>query len=247
MFEILKESVSKKESSILDIESLVAWKRSKKAYGFKTLPKIAIITVFGRQRRFGLRYRKKKIEGLKGANFLIRNKEIVLCTGCGYGASHVIGLCEELRILGVSQFIFIGVAGILDPNYNEAELLYVEKAFSGVGTSYYYQSSEEIVADAVPCNEKLIKEAKIKSVIGWSTDAPFRETKTLKDYYMKKGAKIVEMECAAMYAFSNFYGLNTSCYVITSDTLFDEWKPPKNHALLSAKEQYLISKIKEII
>jgi len=38
----------------------------------------------------------------------------------------------------------------------------------------------------------------------WTTDAPFRETATLINFYSSKGVLAVEMEAAALYAFQTF-------------------------------------------
>ncbi|MEW7280218.1 hypothetical protein ABW636_16630 [Aquimarina sp. 2201CG1-2-11] len=235
-----------KDDAILTMDALVRWKKSKNSYSFDSLPKTAIITVFNTKKAFFSTSKKKKIKGFKGQNFIVENK-FVLCTGCGYGAPHVISLCEELKALGVSEFIFIGLAGMLDEQLNEGELFYLDKVFSGTGTSYYYDKQEMVIPHNLNWIHTLSKKMGISPICGWSTDAPFRETITLKNHYIKQGAKIVEMECAAIYAFANFYKLNAACYVITSDRLTNDWQPPQNISKLIEKEQELITTIKETL
>jgi len=156
-------------------------------------------------------------------------------------------LCEELKALGVSQFIFIGLAGRLNKQLNEGELLYVNRVYSGIGTSYYYGEKETISPKNEDIHTTISKQITISNITGWSTDAPFRETMALKKYYQQKGAEIVEMESAAIYAFANFYNLKAACYIITSDILTNDWQPPKNFSKLSQKEHQLIDKIKQAL
>lgn len=228
------------------MDAFVQWKKSKNSYNFDLLPETAVITVFKRRKPFFSTSKKKVLKGFKGLNFLIENK-FVLCTGCGYGAPHIINLCEELKALGISKFIFIGLAGRLDEQLKEDEIFYVDKAFSGSGTSYYYDKNEVISPNRKNLHIELSKKMNISSISCWSTDAPFRETIPLKEYYMKQGAKVVEMECASVYAFANYYKLKAACYVITSDTLINSWQPPNNIAMLIDKEKKLINTIKKVL
>lgn len=232
---------------ILDAEKLVAWKKSKKLYNFKQLPKTAILTVYSRKNNFISSFLKKTIKGIKGSNFLIDNGNVLLCTGCGYGAPYIVGLCEELRALGVTNFIFIGIAGCINQQHNEGDLLYVTKTYSGVGTSSYYKQGETIFPYSRKWNNQLQKHLHAKSVTCWSTDAPFRESLSLKSFYKEKGADIVEMECAAIYAFANYYLLNTACFTIVSDQLTNEWTPPFNPKNLVTIERTFIKNLLKIL
>ncbi len=246
MFNTIENLIGNDEKSIVNIDKLVKWKKSKKLYNFTKLPETAILTMFPAKKKFFPFFSKKKIRGIKGRNFLINNK-IVLCTECGYGAPYIINLCEELKTLGVSNFIFIGLAGTITRSHQEGELLYVEKTFSGVGASYYYDKKEEIMPNQSNWSKGVKKEVGAKSVTCWSTDAPFRETLSLKNYYVEKGAEIVEMECAAIYAFANYYRLNASCFTIISDQLTDEWYPPKDYNSLVTKGRDTIARIVNLL
>ncbi|CAL2108484.1 PNP_UDP_1 domain-containing protein [Tenacibaculum sp. 190524A02b] len=232
---------------ILDAEKLVTWKKSKNLYNFKQLPKTAILTVYSRKNSFISSFFRKPIKGVKGNHFLIENGTILLCTGCGYGAPYIVSLCEELRVLGVANFIFIGVAGCINQRYKEGDLLYVAKTFSGVGTSSYYSQGEIILPYSKKWNNQLQKNIQAHPVSCWSTDAPFRESLSLKSFYKEKGAQIVEMECAAIYAFANYYQLNTACFTIVSDQLTNEWIPPANPKKLVAIERAFIKNLLKML
>ena len=93
------------EKSILDISKFVMWKKTNRNYNFDVLPKTVILTlnnnVLSRKNKFFY----KKTKGIAGLNYII-NKKILLCSSFGSGASAIISLLEELRILGVENFIF---------------------------------------------------------------------------------------------------------------------------------------------
>ena len=225
------------------MEAVVAWKKTQNHYNFNSLPKTAVLTAFAKKKSLFPNLKQKRLRGIKGDLFLESNR-FVFCYGCSHGAAHIVGLCEELRALGVSQFIFIGFAGRLTSELQEGDLFYLDATFSGTGTSYYYDNNELVSPENKILYDQLNTNNRIPKTTGWSTDAPFRETNALKKYYVEKGAQVVEMESAAIYAFANFYGLQASCYVITSDILADEWVPPTNFSKLIQKEQSFIADIK---
>lgn len=232
-----------KESSLVQPEKLVEWKKQHKKYNFDSLPNTAIISVFPLKKDSLTFFKTKRVKGIKGKNFLINKQQLLLATECGYGAPYIVNLCEELRVLGVSNFIFIGLAGAISSNIKEGELLYVNKVFSGVGSSYYYKNNEVFLYNNYGILEEIINQLKISPVTCWSTDAPFRETLSLKDDYVNQGAEIVEMETAAVYAFADFYKLSALCLMIISDVIEEEWHPPVNYQKLRNKEQDVIATI----
>lgn len=235
------------EKSVVTTEQLVDWKKSKNQYNFDTLPDTAILTVFPRDNSISSYFKHKPVKGIKGKNYLVKDKKIVLCTQCGYGAPHIVSLCEELRALGVLNFIFVGLAGSIDGAHQEGELLFVEKTLSGVGASYYYSEDEQIEPQADEWLNDLTRGLDTKPATCWSTDAPFRESRSLIKHYQEKGANVVEMECAAIYAFAKYHDLNACCFVLVSDQLTDQWHLPQDYPELAKKGQETLTKITELV
>jgi uridine phosphorylase len=217
-----------KEKSTLDILDIVNWKKQNKKYNFTSLPKTAILTVQHNviSRKRSLFYKKTK--GVTGKNYVIDTK-LLLCTNFGIGAPAVISLMEELRILGVTQFFFIGLAGRIDHTIAEGEICIAKTVFSTTGCSALYASGTYFEPITNNWFTTIASKLNYKQIIGWSTDAPFRETQSLIEHYKAKGAKLVDMECAAIYAFAKFYNLNAFCVLIASDALSEtNWSPPKD-------------------
>lgn len=229
------------EKSVLDISEFVLWKKNNNAYNFDSLPKTAILTlsknVLSRKNRIFY----KKTKGISGSNYII-NKNVLLCSSFGSGASAIISLLEELRILGVENFIFVGLAGKLIATNDDTFV--IDNSFSTCGSTLFYSKKEEYKPIQNSWFLTLKEKLNLKTAICWSTDAPFRETKSLIAYFKEKKATHVDMECAAIYAFSEFYGINAICIVVSADSFIDDvWLPPKNSAVLNENLNQLVKKI----
>lgn len=239
----LKEnSTFYKEKSILDIVDIVAWKKSKKSYNFETLPKTAVLSLS----RFLLsrkqRIFSKKLKGLFGQNYVL-DENYVYCSEFGNGAPAIIGIMEELRVFGVENFIFIGLAGVLNETVDKKAFI-VNTTFSTTGITYLYSDKDCFQPKKEKWFEFFAKELNYKETICWSTDAPFRETESLVSFYQKKEVMHVDMECASIYAFAEFYKLNALCIVVSADSLLNlTWNPPKDKGEINLALKKTIKKI----
>ncbi|NRD24324.1 hypothetical protein HNV10_13780 [Winogradskyella litoriviva] len=224
---ITPEDAFFEEKSTLDILKLVHWKKQNNLYNFKVLPKTAILSqtnILSKKDRVLL----KRVKGITGKNYILSGS-VLICTGFGNGAPAIVSLMEELRALGVTAFLFMGFAGRIQDTIKEGEICIVNKAYSTVGCTMFYSAEDSFIPNKNNWFANLNTKLNWKNAICWSTDAPFRETPSLITTYTKKGADLVDMECAAIYAFSQFYGLNALCVLVASDSLFNmNWLPPKN-------------------
>jgi purine-nucleoside phosphorylase len=235
------------EESVLDVSRLIEWKRKRNSYNFKTLPKTAIITLndFFIDRK--TRFLSKKIKGIIGSHYQI-NKNLLVATGFGNGASAVISLLEELRGLGVENFLFIGFAASLDASFNENKIYILKKGFSSTGCTVLYSPNDSFRPKEHNSFSNLESKLKLDSAICWSTDAPFRETQSLIDSFKEKGATHVDMESSAVYAFSEFYNLNSLCTLITADNFANSiWSPPKDLNVLNKTISSFVKKCINIL
>lgn len=218
------------ESSILDAEKLVDWKRINRAYNFEKLPENAIISVdYDVMPKFSWA-RCKKIKGIKGKIFSKGN--VVFCSNFDNGGSGIIQLLEELRALGVRRFVFLGYAGMLNSTMHEAELYAINTAFFHNGVSSYYTDGQNAKPFDLQFYETVKSELNINNATCFSIDTPFRETPQLLSKLAQMGAQLIEMECAAIYSFCQFYQLPSICLLIGADKVDKVWTAPNNiHAI----------------
>ncbi len=127
--------------------------------------------------------------------------------GCAVGASFAVLLAEQLFVSGCRFLISITSAGQIAAQGPPPYFVVIDRALRDEGTSYHYLPPAEF-AEADP--------ALVEAVMGtlslsglrfcrgaaWTTDAPFRETAGAIERCRSRGILAVEMEAAALYAFS---------------------------------------------
>jgi uridine phosphorylase len=127
--------------------------------------------------------------------------------GCAVGAPFAVLVAEELFASGCQLLISITSAGRILPTQPPPFFVLIERALRDEGTSYHYlppSSYASISNDLLAILETAFTATAIPVLRGatWTTDAPFRETDTAIGQAISKGILAVEMEAAALYAFS---------------------------------------------
>jgi purine-nucleoside phosphorylase len=148
------------------------------------------------------------------------------------GAPYAVMILEVLRCWGVRQGFFIGWCGSIDPGVRIGDLIVPAAAWIDEGTSLHYGQSCESAAEpdqklrAVLELELQRRRDTFHSGSIWTTDAIFRETRTLIDRFRKPGALAVEMELSALYSAAAFYKFPLAALLTVSDELFTyHWRP----------------------
>ena len=232
------ESDFYKEKSILNVKDIVDWKRKNNLYNFETLPEIAIISTVN-QLSLPKRLLNKKLKGLNGKHYIL-NKQVLFSYDFGIGSPAIITLLEELTALGVTKYLYVGYAGRLNATINEAESFIVNKAFSICGTSFFYDK-ESFISYANSLSDKVKSELNLSEKIVLSTDAPYRETQSILEFYKRKEATLIDMETASVLAFSKKNKTEVACVLITSDLIETIWTPPKNNRLLHRRAKDVVN------
>jgi uridine phosphorylase len=228
-----------KNKSLLTAKNLVNWKKKNGFYNFNKLPKTAIISPINSFNKINV-FLKPKIRGLLGKIHI--SNGILYATNFGIGAPATIALLAELYSLGVTQFVFIGIAGRLNNSIKESELFAVNNAFSLNGSSYFYYPETNIRYET-EFSKKIIKMLDISNKTTLSVDIPFRETESLINKFKLKKAELIDMETASLLAFSKYNKINFCALLITSDSIDEEWKPPKNVAKIYSKLDKTVKKL----
>jgi uridine phosphorylase len=127
--------------------------------------------------------------------------------GTAVGASFAVLVAEEMFASGCELLISITSAGQITQIAEPPYFFVIEKALRDEGTSYHYlpASLYSEIDPQLNAALKTIFQPFQKAVLfgaSWTTDAPFRETEASIAYSRAEGILGVEMEAAALYAFS---------------------------------------------
>lgn len=127
--------------------------------------------------------------------------------GCAVGAPFAVLVAEQLFVSGCRLLISMTSAGRLIELRPPPYFILIDRALRDEGTSYHYLPPAEFST----VDEKLLGAVTgafahlsipVERGATWTTDAPFRETTEAIAAMTAKGLLAVEMEAAALYAFS---------------------------------------------
>ncbi|VAW36263.1 Uridine phosphorylase [hydrothermal vent metagenome] len=179
------------------------------------------------------RWRGRRVAGFFGETYLLaKTKNWVAVAGrFGVGAPVVGVLLEEFVAWGVKQFVWLGVAGGLQPALQSGDLVLVETAVRDEGTSHHYLPPDQPAA-ASPKLSEIVETAvcqanlPLKKGVTWTTDAPYRETAVAVAQYQAQGVQTVEMETAALFAVAHYCQTEAAALLAVSDLLVGGvWRP----------------------
>ena len=140
------------------------------------------------------------------------------------GSPNACATMEEIAVFGVKNFLACGSAGLIDENFDPAQLLVVTDAIRDEGASYHYKPHGEIA-----CTDKGITKA-IENVFNdkkvaykkgrtWTCDAFYREVPSLIKKRLEQGATSVEMECSAWCITAKYLGVKFGQFLFFSDAV----------------------------
>jgi uridine phosphorylase len=158
--------------------------------------------------------------------FILAGREVGI-VGRVVGASFAVLVAEELFASGCELLISLTSAGQIVPSGPPPYFVIIDRALRDEGTSYHYLPASEFAeADARLVRAAAIAGAKAgpRVIVGatWTTDAPFRETTEAIESARTKGILGVEMEAAALYAFSRSAGVRLLCLAHVTNTMGQE-------------------------
>jgi uridine phosphorylase len=127
--------------------------------------------------------------------------------GCAVGAPFAVLVAEELFASGCRLLISVTSSGQLSGTRSPPYFVLIERALRDEGTSYHYLPASEFSDADDRVLEKLTDafhglRVPVERGATWTTDAPFRETAQAIASMSARGLLAVEMEAAALYAFS---------------------------------------------
>jgi uridine phosphorylase len=144
--------------------------------------------------------------------------------GCAVGAPFAVLLAEQMFASGCRFLISVTSSGQITPVAEPPYFILIDRALRDEGTSYHYlppsrfaEADPAVLALLAP----LVGTAPVAVHRGatWTTDAPYRETGAAIAAHRAAGILAVEMEAAALYAFSRARGRPVACFAHVTNTM----------------------------
>jgi uridine phosphorylase len=178
--------------------------------------------------RFGRLYRARETRFSGGVLFRLYLTETspgLSLAGPFLGAPHAVMGLEKLMTLGAGRIWVLGWCGSLQPDLRIGDLILPDTALSEEGTSAHYPVDSPMKRTDPELNGILVSVLKQEGIPVqkgrvWTTDAPYRETRSKVQTYRDKGILGVEMEMSALMAAAAFRGARLSGLLVVSDELF---------------------------
>ncbi len=146
------------------------------------------------------------------------------------GAPAAAIVLEEMAARGVRDCITFGACGSLRGDLPIGSVVVPAFAYPDDGTSRHYGAPRRPRPD--PGLVAVLREACHRSGIPyreggvWTTDAPYRESRSMARALTSRGVVAVEMEAAAVYAVARHRGVRAASLMVVSDELGGEgWNP----------------------
>ncbi len=138
------------------------------------------------------------------------------------GGPYTVLVAEQLAAAGSKLILGLTSAGRVSPELPLPCLVVVTGAIRDEGTSFHYLPPGEEVA----CPTLVVRDLAHELVATgwdvrcgkvWTTDAPYRETKTQLEAWANKGVLAVEMQAASLFAFGTSQGVAVASVAMVSN------------------------------
>jgi len=215
--------------------------------GEPTLPEIGILAVNPTEAPLLAAYAKA---AEMQRSFLFHSNlyysEKLFLAGPAVGAPMAVMCLEKLIALGAKKIILYGWCGSLQEELRAMDVLLPTEALSEEGTSRHYRNQDQSQGQNNQ-QEKILASPTLHTHLGdiltaaefsyqtgkvWTTDAPYRETRTKITDYAGQGIYGVDMEFSALCTVAAFRGVELAAAMLVSDEVWQQpWQP-----LFSRKE-----------
>jgi uridine phosphorylase len=166
--------------------------------------------------------------------------------GPAIGAPVAALVMEKLITLGARQIVLMGWCGAVDEQYHIGDLIVPAGGVCGEGTSQYYGGDKDPKPSRKTTDylRRLLSDKKIECKDGkiWSTDAPYRESRSyLFDLNKKKQVVGVDMEYSALCNVARFRKIDFSAVLLVSDEIWgNSWKPGFKNSVFKKRIKLLV-------
>ena len=146
--------------------------------------------------------------------------------GCAVGAPFAVLVAEQLFASGCRLLVSVTSAGQITPIGPTPYFVLIDRALRDEGTSYHYlpgstfaEAPDAPLLARVEQMGRALPGITLHRGATWTTDAPYRETEAAIARARDLGMLAVEMEAAALYAFSATSSCSIICFAHVTNAM----------------------------
>lgn len=189
-----------------------------------------VLLLFG-SHDFALAKRVLRAKPTKGRPWIAiarAGRRRVSVTKATIGAPAAVVMLEELIASGAKEVVFFGACGSLVPGLGIGSVILPTWAYSEEGTSRHYGGGKRARPDgrltAALGKACMARELPCREGGVWTTDAPYRESRSRARALARQGVLAVEMEASALFNVARYRGVRAAGLFVVSDELGgDDW------------------------
>jgi len=165
--------------------------------------------------------------------------------GPAVGAPMAVLTLEKLVVLGAQRIIIAGWCGSLHRSLRIGDVLLPTWALSEEGTSRHYPVDRQ-VNSSTEIRKVLaahFMDNRIRAVEGplWTTDAPYRETRSKVTDYSRQSILGVDMEYSALCTVASYRNVEIAAALLVSDELWrSPWQPAYRNKEFKKKSAIMV-------
>jgi uridine phosphorylase len=220
------------EPSVFQVENLLREARRQRRLGSAPVPEVCLLDPDGDT----VRHLAPLGRATRHADWACYHSELWIThyngleigiVPCAVGAPYAVLVAEELAASGCRLLVSVTSAGTIASLGTPPYFVLIERALRDEGTSHRYlppglwATIPEHLARTLDGAFGDLDEP-VHHGVGWTTDAPLRETATAIERARRAGVHAVEMEAAALYAYAQARHRDVVCVAHVTNTMATE-------------------------
>ena len=146
------------------------------------------------------------------------------------GGPYTVLIAEQMAVCGMKAVVGLASAGRIRRDLPLPGIVVADEAVRDEGTSLHYLAPSETVKADHALAKTLTRTMgtvglPVRQGLVWTTDAPYRETRTQIAYWASRGVLAVEMQAASLFAFGQTRGVATGMVTHVTNAIDHDGEP----------------------
>ncbi len=146
------------------------------------------------------------------------------------GGPYTVLIAEQMAVCGVKAVVGLASAGRIGQSLPLPGIVVADEAVRDEGTSLHYLPAAETVRGDRNLAEALTAAMQpiglpVRQGLIWTTDAPYRETRSQINHWASRGVLAVEMQAASLFAFGQARGVSTGLVAHVTNAIDHDGDP----------------------